>query len=70
MHSVDNYLPAHRVCNNYGWDYLPEEFQEILRMGVWMRRHVQEQTTIGKQAGDAFIKYEKKRIARRKEQST
>ena len=29
-HSVDNYLPAHRTCNNYRWDYLPEEFQEIL----------------------------------------
>ena len=32
-HSVENYLPAHKVCNNYRWDYLAEEFQEILKLG-------------------------------------
>ena len=35
QHSVENYLPAHRLCNNYRWDYLPEEFQWILKIGVW-----------------------------------
>lgn len=25
--TADNYLPAHGLCNNYRWDYLPEEFQ-------------------------------------------
>ena len=40
-HSVDNYLPAHRTCNNYRWDYLPDEFQEILRMGVWLRTQIE-----------------------------
>ena len=40
-HSVDNYLPAHQLCNNYRWDYLPEEFQEILRIGVWLRTQIQ-----------------------------
>jgi len=65
-HSVDNYLPAHRICNNYRWDYLPQEFQEILRMGVWLRTQVEEQTTIGKQAGEAFVRKEKKRIADQK----
>jgi len=34
-HEVDNYLPAHSTCNNYRWDYLPEEFQYILKLGVW-----------------------------------
>lgn len=29
--SVDNFLPAHDLCNHYRWDYLPEEFQEIVR---------------------------------------
>ena len=63
-HSVDNYLPAHCVCNNYRWDYLPLEFQEILRMGVWLRSQVEKQSTIGKQAGEAFVRYEKGRISR------
>jgi len=63
--SVDNYLPAHRTCNNYRWDYLPEEFQEILRLGVWLRTQIEKQTVIGQSAGEAFIRYEKSRIARR-----
>jgi hypothetical protein len=25
--SCENYLPAHKLCNTYRWDYLPEEFQ-------------------------------------------
>lgn len=40
-HSVDNYLPAHRICNNCRWDYLSDEFQEILRLGVWLRTQIQ-----------------------------
>lgn len=26
VHSEDNYLPAHKTCNNYRWEYLAEEF--------------------------------------------
>jgi hypothetical protein len=33
-HEVDNYLPAHSTCDNCRWDYLPEEFQYILKLGV------------------------------------
>jgi len=68
-HSVDNYLPAHRICNNYRWDYISQEFQEILRMGVWLRNEVEIQSPIGKQAGEAFIKKEKRRLDRRKKVS-
>jgi len=64
-HSGDNYLPAHRTCNNYRWDYLPEEFMEILRLGVWLRTQIEKQTTVGKSAGESFVKYERKRLARR-----
>src|SRR5436853_681448 len=32
---ADNCLPAHALCNNYRWDYLAEEFQMILKLGVW-----------------------------------
>jgi hypothetical protein len=65
-HSVDNYLPAHRTCNNYRWDYLPDEFQEILRMGVWLRTQVETQTPVGRSAGESFIDHEKRRLGRRK----
>ena len=64
-HSVENYLPAHRICNNYRWDYLPEEFQEILRLGVWLRTQIEKETALGKTAGDSFARYEKSRLARR-----
>src|SRR5262245_16768546 len=32
-HSIDNYLPAHSLCNNYRWHYDTEEFQWILKLG-------------------------------------
>src|ERR1700712_4814790 len=38
---VDNYLAAHTLCNNYRWDYLPEEFQAILKIGVWARTQIE-----------------------------
>ena len=63
--SAENYLPAHGTCNNYRWDYLPEEFQEILRMGVWLRTQLERQTRIGKLAGVVFIAHEKRRLGRR-----
>src|SRR5580704_9266845 len=41
LHGVDNYLPAHSLCNNYRWDYLPEEFRTILKLGVWARTQIE-----------------------------
>jgi 5-methylcytosine-specific restriction endonuclease McrA len=63
---ANNYLPAHGLCNSYRWDYLPEEFHEILRLGVWLRTQIQNKTKVGMQASDKFIKYENQRISRRK----
>jgi 5-methylcytosine-specific restriction endonuclease McrA len=63
---VENFLPAHSMCNNYRWNYISAEFHEILRMGVWLRTQIERKTTIGKKAGNEFIKHEKQRIARRK----
>jgi 5-methylcytosine-specific restriction endonuclease McrA len=40
-HATDNYLPAHGTCNNYRWDYLAEEFELILKLGVWARTQVE-----------------------------
>jgi hypothetical protein len=67
-HSVDNYLPAHPTCNNYRWDYQADEFQEILRLGVWLRTQVEHRTSIGSEAAHAFAVYERQRLRRRRAQ--
>lgn len=63
-HSVDNYLAAHALCNNYRWDYLPEEFQYILKLGVWLRTQIEKQTVLGRACTIAFAAYEKRRAGR------
>jgi 5-methylcytosine-specific restriction endonuclease McrA len=65
-HAADNYLPAHGICNNYRWDYLPEEFQEILRLGVWLRTKIQNQTEVGMQAASQYVRDDQNRVRRRK----
>ncbi len=63
-HEVDNYLPACATCNNYRWDYGSEEFQWILKLGVWLRTRIQTQTPLGKVAAAEFLKSESRRVAR------
>ena len=46
-HTEDNHLPAHPLCNNYRWDYLSDEFQCILKLGVWARTQVETNTGLG-----------------------
>ncbi len=65
-HSIDNYLPAHITCNNYRWDYLPEEFELILKLGVWARTQVEKGTMVGRTIEQRFSAYEVGRIGRRK----
>jgi len=65
-HSVGNYLPAHNTCNNYRWHYSPEEFHEILKLGVWAKTQVINGTSIGVEIAEKFVKYEVNRIKRRK----
>jgi 5-methylcytosine-specific restriction endonuclease McrA len=64
-HDVDNYLPAHAACNNYRWDYLPEEFQYILKLGVWARTQIERGTTVGNDVASAFAGHEARRVKRR-----
>src|SRR5262249_11663741 len=47
-HLVDNYLAAHSLCNNYRWDYGSEEFQWILKIGVFMRTQIENKRPIGR----------------------
>ena len=55
-HSADNYLPAHDICNTYRWDYTPEEYQLILKLGVWLKGEILRKTKIGREAADKFVK--------------
>jgi hypothetical protein len=65
-HSIDNYLAAHAICNNYRWHYNAEEFQWILKLGVWIRTQIENGTPIGREAGRRFCEYERRRAARRR----
>jgi len=67
LHSVDNYLAAHGECNRLRWFYSPEEFQWILKMGVWARKQMEDRrTSIGRKMLRAFFDYEKAKPKRRK----
>ena len=68
-HVMDNYLPAHRTCNNYRWDYLAEEFEIILKLGVWARTQVEVGSEVGCAVEQEFSKYEARRIMRGKRSS-
>ena len=65
QHSVDNYLPAHAICNNYRWFYGTEEFQWILKLGVWLRTQIEKQTTVGRIAAEQFCAHDRIRANRR-----
>jgi hypothetical protein len=67
--NVENYLPAHGLCNNYRWDYLPEEFQLILKIGVWARTNVEKDTRLGREIAAAFLRYDQSRFKRRRQQN-
>ena len=64
-HSVENYLAAHALCNNYRWDYTEEEFQCILKLGVWLRTQIERETRIGREAAARFLTHEASRQRRR-----
>jgi hypothetical protein len=66
QHAVDNYLPAHALCNNYRWDYNSEEFQWILKIGVWARRQMETRSGFGAALLRAFFDYDRRREARRR----
>jgi len=65
-HDVNNYLPAHPTCNNYRWDYLPEEFELIMKLGVWTRTQIDKGSSVGRAVAEQFAKHENRRLSRRK----
>jgi hypothetical protein len=65
-HVRDNYLPAHTLCNNYRWDYLAEEFQYILKLGVWLRTRIENRSALGRRAAATFADHERARSRRKR----
>lgn len=63
---IDNYLASCKFCNNYRWNYLPDEIKWILKIGVWVKTQIEFETNIGKSISQEFLKYEKIREHRRK----
>ncbi len=64
-HSLDNYLPAHPTCNNYRWFYGTEEFEWILKLGVWLRTKIEKESEVGRLAAKLFCSHERARVKRR-----
>ena len=65
-HSLDNYLPAHSLCNNYRWHYDAEEFQWILKLGVWLRTEIERARPLGRDSAERFVSYDRNRAKRRR----
>lgn len=66
-HALDNFLPAHKLGNNYRWDYEAEEFQWLLKIGVWAKSNMEHGTDVlGKDMLKAFFAYDRRRDGRRK----
>jgi 5-methylcytosine-specific restriction endonuclease McrA len=61
---IENYLPAHSMCNNYRWHYSPEEFQWILKLGIWMRTRIEKHDRAAMALAERFVKDERARITR------
>jgi 5-methylcytosine-specific restriction endonuclease McrA len=66
-HAADNYLPTHALCNNYRWDYSADEFQTILKLGVWVRTEIEHKSTLGLKVADRYLAHERSRNGRRRE---
>jgi 5-methylcytosine-specific restriction endonuclease McrA len=63
-HVLDNYLPAHRLCNNYRWDYRGEEYLHILKLGIWLRTQIEKKTGVGRYAAESYLAHEVRRAKR------
>jgi hypothetical protein len=63
---ISNFLAACHHCNNYRWDYLPEELQWILKLGIWMKTQIEFETAIGVSTANQFAEHEIQRERRRK----
>lgn len=56
--SLDNYLPAHSLCNSYR-RCSDEEFPWVLKLGVWLRTQIANETEIGREAVEKFCRHQR-----------
>jgi len=63
--TIENFLPSCKTCNNYRWDYLPTELQWILKIGVWARTEIENNTATGFLIAKKFTDHEHSREKRR-----
>lgn len=63
---TDNLLPAHGLCNTVKSNRQGEEFQWVLKIGVWAKKHMQGESQLGEQMLKLFYEQELKRVKRQK----
>jgi 5-methylcytosine-specific restriction endonuclease McrA len=63
--NINNFLASCSKCNNYRWNYSPEEIQWVLKLGVWLKTQIQERNETGLKTAIEFLAYETKRENRR-----
>ena len=62
----ENDLPAHRSCNGAKWHLRPKEMMLVLKLGAWLRSEIERGTSVGKMAGEAYCKADRRRAGRRR----
>ena len=65
QHRENNYLPSHNLCNNYRWFYGMEEFQWVLKLGVYLRTKIETEDALALQLAEKFVRHEVHRESRR-----
>src|SRR5262245_47962453 len=56
--AAENFLAAHALCNNYRWDYSPEEFQWALKIGIWARNLMEKESELGQRMLESFFAHD------------
>lgn len=64
--SLANYLAAHTYCNNYRRSFSAEEFQWVLKLGIWFRTQIEKKNYLALELADKFMKHEMRRDSRRR----
>jgi hypothetical protein len=54
------------LCNSYGWGYSAEEFQWVLKIGVWARRRIESGSALEANLAGQFYEYEVRNQKHRK----
>ena len=63
---TENFLAAHGLCNGAKLDHQGEEFQWVLKIGVWAKKQMEGRTVIGTQMLKLFYENERQRVKRQK----